>query len=97
MTFILTKQADEDLTDIYLYGYENFGELQAEKYFYELEDCFKLISESPLMAQEFTEFTPAVRIHHHKSHLIVYLVQNEEVLIIRILHKSMKLSKHLQQ
>lgn len=32
MNYALTRQAEEDLIHIYLYGEESFGQLQAEKY-----------------------------------------------------------------
>lgn len=31
MNFKLSKEADNDLIDLYLHGFKNFGEAQAEK------------------------------------------------------------------
>lgn len=96
MIFNLTKEADNDLIDLYLYGFKIFGEAQAEKYYYELEDSIKLLSTTPLICRERTEFTPVVRIHHHGKHLIVYLIQSDNILIVRILHDSMDVQRHLK-
>ena len=71
MKYKFSKETDNDLIDLYWYGFKNFGEVQAEKYYFELEDCIKLLCETPLICRERTEFTPAVRIHHHGSHLII--------------------------
>ena len=96
MNYKLSKEADNDLLDLYLYGFKNFGEAQAEKYYFELEDCINLLTETPLICRERTEFTPAVRIHHHGKHLLIYLIQTDHILIVRILHDSMDLQRHLK-
>ena len=95
MQYKTTPEADNDLIGIYVYGFKNFGEEQAEKYFSELEDCFQLLSETPLICRERTEFTPPVRIHSHGRHLVIYVIRGDLVLIVRILHDSMDLPQHL--
>ena len=70
MRYKLTLEAENDLTDIYVHGFLNFGETQAEKYFAELEDCFAILGNAPLICRERTEFIPPVRIHHHGRHLV---------------------------
>jgi len=95
MPYKLTPEAEKDLTEIYLYGFLNFGEAQAEAYFAELEDCFQLLSKTPLICRERSEFSPPVRIHHHGRHLVVYVIKSELVLIVRLLHDSMDVQRHL--
>ncbi len=95
MLYKITPEADNDIIGIYIYGFQNFGEIQAEKYFSALEDCFQFLSENPLVCRERTEFKPPVRIHHHGRHLVVYLIQDDRVLIVRVLHQSMDILKHL--
>ena len=73
MNYKLSKEADNDLIDLYLYGFKNFGESQAEQYFFEIEDCIKLLSETPLICRERTEFTPAENSSSWKpSHYLPY-------------------------
>ena len=96
MNYKLTKEADNDLLNLYLYGYKIFGEAQADKYYFELEECIKLLCKSPFMCRERKEFSPAVRIHHHKRHLIIYLIQMDHILIVRVLHDSMDIKSHLK-
>ena len=95
MQYKTTPKADSDLVGIYVHGFKNFGEEQAEKYFSELEDCFQLLSETPLICRERTEFTPPVRIHPHGRHLVIYMIRDDLILIIRILHDRMDLPQHL--
>ncbi len=42
MNYKLSKEDDNDLIDLYLHGFKNFGESQAEQYYFEIEDCIKL-------------------------------------------------------
>jgi len=95
MPYKLTREAENDLVEIYGYGFERFGETQAEKYFSELEDCFQLLSETPLISREREEFNPPVRLHHHGRHLVIYVIQDGRILIVRILHDSMDIQQHL--
>ena len=81
MRYKLTPEAANDLTEIYVHGFLNFGETQAEKYFSELEDCFEILSKAPMFCRERTELTPPVRIHR--------------ILIIRVLHDSMDVKRRL--
>ena len=39
----------------------------------------------PFLARERREFTPPVRIHPSGKHLVVYRVEAEELLVIRVL------------
>lgn len=96
MAYKLTKNADSDLVELYIYGYQQFGEKQAEQYFSELENCFQLLSETPLICRERTEFNPHVRIHNHGAHIIIYIIQNDNILITRILRDNMDIQRHLK-
>ena len=47
----LSLEAKEDLRRIYLYGFENWGEVQADKYYFSFFECFEIIAEKPYMYQ----------------------------------------------
>ena len=96
MSYKFSKEADNDLIELYVYGCKQFGESQAENYFSELESCFQLLSETPLICRDRKEFNPKVRIHHHGRHLVIYHTQTDHILIVRILHDSMDIQSHLQ-
>ncbi len=88
--------AEQDLIDIWLYTLEMWGDKQADKYLDELEQVFKLLAGSPLICRERYELTPAVRIHHHAHHLIVYEALQDGINIIRVLHESMDVESQLE-
>ena len=47
----LSLEAKEDLRRIYSYGFRNWGEEQADKYYFALFENFELIAKNPLMYQ----------------------------------------------
>jgi toxin ParE1/3/4 len=87
--------ADEDLIDIFIYGSENFGPSKAKSYFTELHNAFLFLAENPLACPERNEFDPSVRIHSHGKHLIIYTIEDQYILIVRILHNRMDIKQHL--
>ena len=95
MIYKKTTKADEDILGIYDYTFQNFGEEQAITYFRSLEGCFEFLCDNPRVARKHDEFNPTVRIHHHKKHLILYRVEDEHLLIIRILHERRELKRYL--
>jgi toxin ParE1/3/4 len=52
MSFRLTREAEEDVTNIYRYSVENFGEAQADTYHDGLTDCFRLLADTPLIGRD---------------------------------------------
>lgn len=82
----LTGKAEEDVIRIYLEGLARFGPQQADQYHGELTSLFELIALNPRMAKERFELTPPVRILPHKAHVVIYVEDNEGILIVRIRH-----------
>lgn len=95
MTYRTTRRADQDIIDIYVYGAAEFGIEQAERYHEGLVETFEALSANPLMARERPEIDPPVRLHPYRSHLIVYVVRDEGVLIVRVLHGRQEWQRHL--
>lgn len=82
----LSPKAEEDLERIYLEGYYNFGERQANDYIRDLVRIFELIGANPRMARLRYEVVPPARVHPHRSHLIIYEEIDDLVVILRIRH-----------
>lgn len=81
----LTPKATDDLEEVWRYGAENWGLEQADLYIDGLAHLFDVLVKNPVLARERAEFTPLVHIHTHQSHLVVYRVEDDHVLIVRIL------------
>ncbi|MBI1384716.1 MAG: type II toxin-antitoxin system RelE/ParE family toxin [Rhizobiales bacterium] len=87
MGYRLTNAAEQDLIDIYVDGAMRFGSAQAERYLGSMARAFELIADFPRIANERPEYTPAYRIHPQGVHVIIYLTnEQDEVLIVRVRH-----------
>jgi toxin ParE1/3/4 len=93
-TYVFSNKGEDDLTEIYRYGFINFGERQADLYAEQLKEKCQALSEFPLLHRERKEFNPPVRIGYHGKHLIIYTIEDGYVLIVRILHGSMDVQNH---
>lgn len=87
--------AEEDLVDIWLYGYGQWGIAQADAYADDLEAQFVMLANTPGICRERTEFKPPVRIHHYVSHLIIYTAEGDRIIIVRVLHHRMDIAQRL--
>jgi toxin ParE1/3/4 len=83
--FKLTPQAVADIEDIWRYTTSTWNLEQADTYVDEITHTLNVISQTPFIARERREFSPPVRIHPHKQHLIIYTIAHDHIAIIRIL------------
>lgn len=81
----LTPKAQSDLEEIWLYSVKTRGHEQADLYLDTLEMVFETLCSLPELAREYTELTPAVRMHQTGQHVIVYQAQADHLVVIRIL------------
>ena len=92
----ILPKARADLEKIWLYGVNQWGLAQAERYLAELEQSFQFIAQNPELCRERHEFTPPVRIYHQGRHLIIYHLNDDCSVIIRILHDRMNVGQHIE-
>ena len=81
----LTDEAKEDLRRIYEYGYEEFGEEQADEYFYSFFEAFLKIAESPLIYPSVDNIRPGYRRCPHRSDVIYYRINQSTIEIMAII------------
>lgn len=81
----LTPRALADIEDIWRYTAETWSIAQADRYVDALAGVFGTIAAFPTLAAERLEFSPPVRIHTYESHLVVYLVDADVVVVVRVL------------
>ena len=82
----LSRPADEDFVQIYLQGHEQFGPNQAEHYAAGMTATFETLAQFPKLARERKEHRPPVRVQRHGAHVIVYRIEEDGILILRIRH-----------
>ena len=88
MTFRLSAAAEADLIDIYIKGAQEFGVTQAEVYQDKLDQALHLLGDNPKIARLREETNPSVRIHPVEAHIIVYLIDDQNIArILRVRHQ----------
>lgn len=98
MTIIRTKRAEDDIKGIYKYSFLNFGEEQAEKYYEGLQRKFKSIFEKTAHSTDYSFIEKNLRRTQYSSHAIFYRMINEdEVIIVRVLHQNMDELQHFNE
>lgn len=90
----LSRRADNDLGEIFLYTSRRFGEEQAEEYYRDLCACFDLLADNPAAGRERLELIPPLHAHHHRRHVIFYEVLGDHILIVRVLHEKMDVRQY---
>jgi toxin ParE1/3/4 len=81
----LSRRADLDLIDIYSYGFEQFGELQADRYHKRLEDCFRLLAGQAGLGRRYDISGQDVQVFFHENCVIIYQIAGSHILIARVL------------
>lgn len=88
--FQLTLKAKEDLRDIALFTERRWGRDQRNLYIKQFDESFWLLAENPDIGRSCDEIKQGYHKFPQGSHLIFYtLMGNQQIKIVRILHKSM--------
>lgn len=95
MHYQLTKAAAQDIEEIYLYGFMQFGEAQADHYAAVLEERIELLCKNPLLGRIETGIHPAIRRLECESHVIFYDLTDTHIVVVRILHGATDYLRHL--
>jgi toxin ParE1/3/4 len=90
-TYRLTRQADRNLGEIFLYAAEHFGIRQADLYADELDHVFGLLASHPMMGRPADKIRPGMRRHEQAGHVIFYRPIDGGVLIVAMVHRPMRL------
>ena len=86
MPYRLSRRASEDIIHLYLEGRRLFGEGQAETYYAGLKDTLDLLANFPRLARERSELHPPMRVHRYQSHIVLYVIDAEGILVVRVRH-----------
>ena len=90
-----TRDAERDLINIYLYGIEQFGPVQAERYTKTLNAKIEMVAEHPDFGADYGFVIKGVRRYEAVSHAIYYCSTGAGILVLRVLHGRMDPARHL--
>jgi len=93
----ISKKAVEDLEKIWIYTYENWSVVQADRYYNLILDEIEFVAENFMSGKSMDHIKSGYRASKVKSHLIFYRKdEDSQIEIIRILHQMMDLENRLR-
>lgn len=93
----ISKQAIDDLNDIWVYTFHKWSKEQADRYYDLIISEIEFIAVNYLTGKSAEQTRKNYRMTNIKSHLIFYRkVENDIVEIVRILHRRMDIKKQLK-
>lgn len=92
----ISKQAIDDLNDIWVYTFHKWSKEQADRYYELLIGEIEFVANNYLIGKSAENTRKYYRVTKMKSHLIFYRkVENEIIEIVRILHQEMDIKERL--
>jgi toxin ParE1/3/4 len=92
---VVSKRAEADLMEIWLWTYKQFGEAQADHYLDKLDAGMTACGTNPESGRTREELRSGYRSLAIGKHVVFYTVTGSEVVVQRVLHSSMDLGTHL--
>ena len=90
----ISDRARDDLVEIWRYSLEQWNQARADEYYLALSDVMRLVAERPGSGAA-VDVQPSCRKMLSGSHYIYYREQPSRVEILRVLHQSMDVRRHL--
>ncbi len=97
MNYKISKLAESDLENIWLYTFEEWSLEQADYYYDLIMDEIEYIAENPKTGKDFNVVRKGYFRSRVKSHFKFYKInlKEEKVEITRILHQQMDIDLHI--
>ncbi len=90
----LSRLAAADLEEIAEYTIERFGLEQSCRYRDDLKTCFGQLADNPALGRGAEQLMHGLQRFEHQSHVVFYISELENILIVRVLHSSMDVPRH---
>ena len=90
----LSRLAATDLEEIAEYTIERFGIEQARLYRDGLKTCFEQLANNPALGRGAEQLIRGLQRFEHQSHVVFYISEPGNLLIVRVLHSSMDVPRH---
>lgn len=87
--YVVTPRAEADLSRIYAYSVETWGEARARVYIDALFSRFAWLTTYPTLGKPREDIAPGYRSFPQGSHLVFYMVNGHDIFIIGVPHMSM--------
>ena len=90
----LSPLAEQDLEDIWLYTVERWSEAQADSYYVDILDAMKKLSMGERRGRPATTREGYLK-YAVGQHFVFFRQSDNRIDVIRILHQSMDIERHL--
>lgn len=94
---ILSEHAEEDLREIWVYSDARWGEHQADRYLDRLADGIRACGSQPTRGRARDEVRVGYWSRRAQRHVVFYTFDDEQVLVLRVLHCAMEPTFHLDE
>ncbi|MEX2477561.1 MAG: type II toxin-antitoxin system RelE/ParE family toxin [Gracilimonas sp.] len=97
--FKISREARNDLNEIWLYTFDNWSREQADRYYNLILSELNYLAENPFAGKSIDHIRKGYRSSKVKFHLIFYIIDqdNKTVQIIRILHEKMDIEARFKK
>jgi len=92
----ISAPAQQNLKDIATYTKTTWGNKQAQHYLKQLRQSFDRLCIEPNLGKPYPDIDQTLQSHLCQKHIIFYRINGNTLNIIRILHQSMDIEKHLR-
>ena len=97
LIYRVTPDAQTDLIEIRRFTVKRWGTAQSQKYLLELRQTIRLLAETPSLGKSRPEVGSNVLSFPHVSHVIYYVVHEQQLIVFGVLHKRMVPLNHLAE
>lgn len=91
-----SQAAKSDLVDIWVETCRQWGEAQADRYLDDIDRAVTGLIDNPQMGSDCSDLLQGARKLITGRHLVFYEVDLDKIFVIRVLHQSMDLPRHLR-
>jgi toxin ParE1/3/4 len=98
MRFLISKKANQDIEDIWLYTYENWSLEQADRYYNLILDEIEFIADNFESGKAVDHIKKGYRTSRVKSHIIFYRKSGKNIVeIVRVFHQKMDIENRIHE
>lgn len=91
----IQARAKQDLKNIWLYSFKNWGHRQADKYYDELLEGITVIVNNPKIGINRDDIRQGYRQYHINRHMVFYRLTSTRIHVVRVLGDSMDVERHV--
>jgi toxin ParE1/3/4 len=91
----IQARAKQDLKNIWLYSFKNWGHHQADKYYDELREGMTVIVNNPKIGIARDDIRQGYRQYHINRHMVFYRLTPTRIHVVRVLGDNMDVESHV--